>query len=338
MTALNSWPVSQRIWSNSCTPMSAKIPPLLPRNSADGGASVPLVAVHREDVAEVAAEYLLPQAGQARARTGASRRPAARARPLAASSAQALAASTVSPHGFSHSTGMPAAMTSAMHLDVPVGRHGDQRSVDLARRDQFRQAGEDRHAGARNHRRAAGSGSATPATVTWPTRRSRPDGCAPSGRLRSARSGTGRRHGRQLLAGRLHVVSSRGVRGPQAGPAGHFSSARSAPSAIRPSAVQRSQARRCSPASTSACSLDPAEPDRDHPVGQLGLGCVLVDQRAALLVGERHRVEHPDDPAPQVLLGSGDPHRPAAEVPRPSRLGRGRGDGQPRRRRPATSS
>ena len=36
---LMSWPVSQRSWSNSCTPMSIAIPPLCARNAADGGCS-----------------------------------------------------------------------------------------------------------------------------------------------------------------------------------------------------------------------------------------------------------------------------------------------------------
>src|SRR6202167_3015872 len=74
--------------------------------------------------------------------------------------------------------------------------------------------------------------------------------------------------------------------------------------------------------------LDPAEPHRDHPVGQLGLGLTLVDQGPALLVGERERVERADDPAAQVLLGARDPDGAAAEVRTALRVGRGRGDGQ----------
>jgi hypothetical protein len=41
---------------------------------------------------------------------------------------------------------------------------------------------------------------------------------------------------------------------------------------------------------------DPGEPYGDNPVGQFTFVGMLVDQRAALLIGERDGVQGPDQP------------------------------------------
>ena len=103
-TAPTSCPVSQRIWSNSCTPMSTTMPPLDAgsRNARDGGDSSHCAQ------RTIATSPSSPAAIRSRSvrSAGTNRRQYATCSRVG-SAAIARVSAVVRPHGFSQSTGSP---------------------------------------------------------------------------------------------------------------------------------------------------------------------------------------------------------------------------------------
>ena len=108
LTSSISCPVSQRIWSNSWTPMSTRIPPLRVRNDGAGGAS----SHCQQETCQSSPRSPAAMRRRSSTSSGTKRRqyPIWSRTPAAAAARVAVAVSAArSPHGFSHRIGTPAA-------------------------------------------------------------------------------------------------------------------------------------------------------------------------------------------------------------------------------------